>query len=320
MSSQLMEPETILSPEPVVQPTFILGGAPKSGTTSMANYLRTHPQVFFSDPKEPFYWATDLPALRRRERIESPTDYAGLFRTADSKHAAIGEGSTLYLYSKTAIENIVAASPDTKFIFMLRRPDEIAHAFHMQMRFHFFEDIESFPVAWQLQTQRAAGKAIPAGCLEPAMLQYQAIASIGSQLQRAMQVIPTENLLVLLFDDFRDSPASCYRQILSFLGLTDDGRQVFERQNAAMQPRAAWLTKLLRSPFAKAATRLGKQTLRGPAYQVADRAKKWLSQRRQQRVELPADFRQELIDQFIPEVELLEELLDRDLSHWKQNH
>ena len=33
-------------------PTFIVIGAGKAGTTSLWGYLRDHPQVFMSDPKE----------------------------------------------------------------------------------------------------------------------------------------------------------------------------------------------------------------------------------------------------------------------------
>ena len=53
------------------RPNFFIVGAPKSGTTAMADYLREHPEVFFSDPKEPFFWCDDFAPLRRRERIET---------------------------------------------------------------------------------------------------------------------------------------------------------------------------------------------------------------------------------------------------------
>lgn len=33
-------------------PTFIISGAPKSGTSSLWSYVRQHPNVFMPDPKE----------------------------------------------------------------------------------------------------------------------------------------------------------------------------------------------------------------------------------------------------------------------------
>ncbi len=35
-------------------PNFILLGAAKSGTSSVWHYLKQHPQIFMSNPKEPF--------------------------------------------------------------------------------------------------------------------------------------------------------------------------------------------------------------------------------------------------------------------------
>ena len=298
-------------------PNFVLGGAPKCGTTAMAGYLRSHPAVWFSDPKEPFYWATDLPALRRREKMLGDDAYAKLFRGAGSEHTAIGEGSTLYLFSTDAITNILARAPDMKFLFMIRRPDEIAHAFHMQMQFHYFEDEPDFETAWRRQPERAAGQRIPLRCLEPRLLQYRQVAQVGSQLRRAGRLIPPENLLVLLFDDFRDAPRATYLRALEFLRLADDGRQQFPKENSAMQPRAAWLTQTLRSHAARSLVRKVK-SLPLPLSGVIKRATGLVIRKRAERQPLAEPFRQELIREFSTEVDQLEQLLDSNLSHWRK--
>ncbi len=71
-------------------------------------------------------------------------DYIGLFRDAEDKHVAVGEGSTLYLCSAKAIEEALRWNPEMKFVFMLRSPAEVAYAYHMQMVFHEFENIVDF--------------------------------------------------------------------------------------------------------------------------------------------------------------------------------
>ena len=43
-----------------IRPNFFIVGAPKCGTTSLDEYLRQHPNVFISRPKEPHYFSTDL--------------------------------------------------------------------------------------------------------------------------------------------------------------------------------------------------------------------------------------------------------------------
>jgi len=298
-------------------PNFILGGAPKCGTTAMANYLRTHPSVWFSDPKEPFYWATDLPALRQRERMLTEIAYAQLFRRASDEHLAIGEGSTLYLFSEQAIPNILQRVPGMKFIFMIRRPDELAHAYHMQMRFHYFEDVEDFSTAWRLQTARARGEQLPAGCLEPCLLQYHDVARIGSQLQRAHRLIPPKNLLVLSLDELRTDARNAYLRVLKFLDLDDDARQAFPQENASMRPRAAWITQTLRSHAARRMVRKLK-SLPLPLERLIKATSRLAIRKPYNRPALPEPFRQELIATFAPEVDLLEQILDRDLSHWRK--
>ena len=104
------------------RPNLFIAGAPKCGTTAMAQYLRTHPAIFFSDPKEPAYWAEDLPAMRRRIGITTRAAYESLFSAATDRHTYLGEGTTLYLYSQTAIKSIMAYQPAARFVVMIRRP------------------------------------------------------------------------------------------------------------------------------------------------------------------------------------------------------
>ncbi|MEK7795603.1 MAG: sulfotransferase, partial [Candidatus Hydrogenedentota bacterium] len=75
------------------RPNFIIVGAPKCGTTALSEYLRAHPNVFVSDPKEPHYFAEDFDLLRI---TKTEAAYHQLFAKATSEHAAVGEASTGY--------------------------------------------------------------------------------------------------------------------------------------------------------------------------------------------------------------------------------
>jgi len=48
----------------VNSPNFFIVGAPKCGTTALSEYLRSHPNVFMSFPKEPHYFAEDMVSYR----------------------------------------------------------------------------------------------------------------------------------------------------------------------------------------------------------------------------------------------------------------
>ena len=44
----------------LLKPNFFIIGAPKCGTTSLHNYLKSHSQITMSNPKEPHYFSKDI--------------------------------------------------------------------------------------------------------------------------------------------------------------------------------------------------------------------------------------------------------------------
>lgn len=299
-------------------PNLLLAGAPKCGTTSLANYLRCHPRVFFALTKEPFFWASDFPELRSSEQIESLPKYLELFSHAGPECEVIAEGSTLYLYSERAIKDSLAFNPEMKYIVMLRRPSDVAYAFHMQMRFHEAEDVVDFETAWRLQDRRQSDQAlIPKKCKSPKLLQYGEVAALGSQLESAMRLIPPTQLHVIFFEDFISETQAIYERTLEFLGIASDNRTVFCRDNAAMRPNSVLLTRLIRSRAARQMTYFLKQRIKGQTYDTLRKFKNGLLFRSTKRIPLTREFENELARYFRPEVEKLEQLLDRDLGKWK---
>src|SRR4051812_17051820 len=80
----------------VKRPEFFIVGAFKAGTTALYEYLRAHPELFMSVPKEPMYFGQDLtPRYRRMTQDE----YLALFSNATA-HQHCGEASPWYLYSR----------------------------------------------------------------------------------------------------------------------------------------------------------------------------------------------------------------------------
>ncbi len=54
-----------------MQIDFFIIGAPKCGTTSLVEYLSSHPDVGFSHIKEPHYFSEDFPGYREVKDYES---------------------------------------------------------------------------------------------------------------------------------------------------------------------------------------------------------------------------------------------------------
>jgi len=190
------------------KPNFFIAGAPRCGTTALYQYVSTHPNIFLSNPKETYYWATDLPGHRKMTELE---EYLSLFSQAGEQHLAVGEATPLYLYSKTALPLIKDFAPDAKIALMLRNPIDQIRSHHALRFFNGTEDVEDFEMAWQLQDARARGERIPPRCVDPPLLQYGATAKYGEQMERLLKFFPREQVLVVLTEDFSHAPREAYQ-------------------------------------------------------------------------------------------------------------
>ena len=225
------------------QRLFILG-APKCGTTSMAHWLSHHPEIAMSRIKEPHFYNTDM----GNRTITNMREYESLFDISPQTRV-LAEASTWYLYSDAAVPNILADHPDAKFVVMTRDPIEMAISLFYHNRYKLHEPLETIGAAWAAQARRARGDGLPHDCVEPAFLQYQAACSLRTLVQRLQERVRPANLLILHLEDLRTDPGTGYRALLSFAGVTDDGRSEFPVRNEARQHRS----KLLGQAFKKAA-------------------------------------------------------------------
>src|SRR3990167_9603139 len=109
--------------EKIKKPNFFILGAPRCGTTSLSTYLREHPNVFFSFPKEVNFFSSDIYSSTLCSDISS---YLKLFSNSEEIHLAVGEGSVFYLASNCAVPSILQFNPQAKFIVMVRNPVDMA--------------------------------------------------------------------------------------------------------------------------------------------------------------------------------------------------
>lgn len=299
------------------KPNFFLVGAPKTGTTAIAKYLGDHPSVFFSDPKEPNFFNTDFSEKYRP--IRNWNKYLNYCFYRSEGYKAVGEGTVWYLYSKKAIPAILDFNPQAKFIVGIRNPIEMAPAMHATEVMVSHESEKSFARAWELQFERKQGKAIPKKCPEPKVLMYGDICSMGAQLNRMLARVKPEQVYIYLFDDLKQNPKRVYKGILEFLGLRDDGRDDFPVLNPY---------KRVKSPvIADAINSLSRKIDVGPLKKKMGiktgggffRAIKRMNTKKVKKRPLSPALKKELWEYFRKDVAILENLLDRDLTHWNPN-
>ena len=298
------------------RPDFFILGAPKCGTTALSEYLRRHPRVFVSRPKEPHYFCDDFdyyyaPGQRTEEH------YLRLFAEAGDSHLAVGEASVWYLYSEAAARNIMDFDPAARIIVMVRNPVELVPSLHSQLRYMLDEDEPDPAAAWYLQEARRRGEGLPATVRVPEFLQYGEAAKLGAQVRRVLEVVPREQVKVLVFDDLRADTGAVYRETLAFLGVPDDGRTDFPRVNENKVHRAGAVARFTqRPPSALVTVARGVKRIAGvERLGVLDRVRR-RNRQVTRREEISPEFARRLRDHFRDDVAELGELIGRDLSGW----
>jgi len=261
-----------------------------------------------SPVKEPFFFSTDL--KRPAKLFHSFKEYERLFAAATKDHIAVGEASTDYLYSETAVPNILEYADSPKFIVMIRNPIHMAHAVHWQMVLGGLEPITSFARAWEIQKERMKGKYIPRLGADPKLYLYGPRCKLGEQLERLFDQVPREQVLVLVLDDVKENPRGEYLKVLKFLGVPDDGREQFPVHNPAQVPRSI----LSQRGLHLVATVIRRAGFRRPLH-ISPRLKTW-TRVVHPRPSLPLDYRYKLAEYFAEDIKKLEGLLKRDFSMW----
>ncbi len=293
-------------------PDFILIGAAKSGTTALFYYLSQHPDVFACPVREPNFFALEGAALDfagpgdeetvGRHSVTERDAYEALY--ADAQDGKItGEVSPLYLYHPKAAANIAAHRTDCKLIVVLRDPVARAYASYLHLRRDGREPCTSFEEALTMEAQRQNWEHL---------WHYDAMGRYAEQLGRYLEHFPREQLLFLLHEDLRTSPAATLDACFNFLGIRPDFEPDFSRRpNRSGIPRFQALQNFMKGQGAlkRFLVRVLPEQIRGrlvSGVQHINLAQPVISETTAQK--LRAGYRED--------IQRLQDLIGRDLSDW----
>jgi hypothetical protein len=294
-----------------IVPNLFVIGAAKCGTTALSRYLAAHPAIYMSEEsgvKEPHFFDTDV--VQSKRRFVTKDAYLALFDPAPPGMKYLGEATVDYLLSRIAVPNLLKMSPNAKLIVMVRNPVDMVRSMYNQNVKHNGETVLDLERAWRLQDLRRRGDKVPWGCLAPHRLYYGERASIGSQIERLVSIASWEQIHFIVYDDLVHKASSVCADTLAFLGLEKTAMPKFPTVNASVKFRLPRLQAFL-SGVKGVRRRLGL-----PGGLGIHAAINRFNVKPDSTPISPA-FRDELQVYFHGEVELLSELLNRDLvAEW----
>lgn len=294
-------------------PNFLIVGAAKSGTTSIANYLKQHPEVCVSSVKEPKYISSQFlenhykgPGDKEVEAatIRSLEEYVSLFSKCKER-CAVGEASAdLLYYAEESIPLIKEKfGGDVKIIAILRNPIERAYSAYTHLVRDGRETLD-FGEALNAEVERKEKG-------WEFIWHYKRAGEYYSKVSSFMNSF--DNVRVYLYDDLVNDSRLMYGDMCRFLSVDDSfvPGDIGEKYNVSGIPRFAFMRTLLRTDnFAKSMARsIIPRSLRRPMND-------WLFKANLERRPIALREKEYLSGYFMEDVLALSELLGRDLSHW----
>jgi hypothetical protein len=245
-------------------PDFIIGGAPRSGTTWLFHVLNRHPAIFMAKPitPEPKFFLVDDLYARGLEH------YSRNWFAAASPDQVAGEKSANYLESRTAPRRIAEDLPDIKLVFILREPIARCYSNYLWSRKNGMET-EDFETALALEDQREA--TVPDQLRFARPHAYFSRGLYCDLLQNYFEHFDRQKVLCLRYDDIRERPAELAARLHRFLGVEPrpydtEGLGVINESEPAAEPMSARTHELLQARYAEPNRRLAE--LLGDDFQI----------------------------------------------------
>jgi hypothetical protein len=196
-------------------PNFLIIGAMKSGTTSLWEFLRYHPEVFMPSRKKELHYFS-------QNWDRGLEWYEGFFAGANGERA-IGEACTTYtkypLFSGVP-ERMAATLPDARLIYLVREP------------------VERMRSEWQHLTEQGIEKRP----LEKALSEdpnYLSHSSFATQIEQYLEHFDRSKLLVLRTEDLGIDRMGVCKRVYDFIGVDSswNGAAQLEDRNVTVKRR-----------------------------------------------------------------------------------
>jgi hypothetical protein len=179
---------------------LVLAGFPKCGTTALADWLGAFSDIAVSVPKETFQL---VPEFER----SAPVPLSGMFPSGASARIR-AEATTLNIYSDD-VRLAIREREHIRVIVIIREPEKALPSWHNQVVNAGLNGGKSLSELWDA----AASQELPLVCDYPRVMSY------GSHIERWLEALGHERMLILRTGDLHE-PSAAAGPLTRFLGVT----------------------------------------------------------------------------------------------------
>lgn len=292
-------------------PNFFILGAAKAGTTSLSNILLQHPQIFITFIKETLYFSRD-------EFYDKGIEwYTSNFFQDAAGFPLRGEATPHYLYwaEKVAprIKNLYE-NQEVKFIVILRNPVKRAYSWYWNMVRDGREKLP-YAIALEKETERLRKYWKDLYTKGSMSFGYYRGGCYANQLKTFFRYFSPEQFYIMLQEDLKELEHEKLLQLLEFLGADPNFQFKPVHSNPAALPlNQSWHNTLVGPSALK--TIIKKILPTKWRFYLKNTLTK-VNLREVDYPELSEALESSLRARYRNEVDDLETLIGRDLSHWK---
>jgi len=190
------------------QPTFLVIGAQKCGTTSLYHYLNAHPNIFMSERKELHYFD-------REHKYPDVLWYESQFSIKDLDNIlAIGEVTPIYCFWPTSLPRIYTYKPEMKLVMLVRDPVRRAIS-NYWMEFNRGNETQPIEQAFMMEESRLATGMSRHWRLHA----YKKRSLYHEQLEHVHHLFPSRQIFTGRLEDLSRNPKSFMEALFHFLDV-----------------------------------------------------------------------------------------------------
>ena len=293
------------------KPNLLIIGAAKAGSTSLYYYLNQHFNINFSKLKEPKYFTYSFLNLSHagpgdnsvdKYAIRDKNKYYDLFSNFNSKYTAEASPDYLY-YSDRVAKKIYNELGDIPLIIILRNPILRAFSAYSYLKRDNREKY-SFKEALDLESKRISMN-------YDFIWHYKSVGNYSSQIKYFSELF--SNIHFILFDDLVTNPLKACNDVFKFLNLETLNQIKTTIHNPSGNPK-----NLLARFILNRRSSISTFTREMIKFFIPRKILENLASRSLERNLIDKESFEYLAEYYIDEISYLENLLNRDLSTWKE--